>query len=151
SGIAEAAYICEMIQPGAPLGRLVVCPTPIGNLEDVTLRVLATLARADAIACEDTRRTGILLERHGIRAQLVSVHEHNERARARELGGRLAAGETIALVSDAGTPLISDPGFALVRAALEAGAQLEVLPGPSAVTTALVASALPAERWRFVG
>lgn len=133
------------------MGRLVVCPTPIGNLEDVTLRVLATLAEAELVACEDTRHTRVLLERHGIRARLVSVHEHNERARAEELVSRIAEGAVVALVSDAGTPLVSDPGFALVRACIAAGLALEVLPGPSAAVTALVASGLPGERWRFVG
>ena len=128
-----------------------MCPTPIGNLEDVTLRVLAALREADVVACEDTRHTQVLLDRHGIAAPLVSFHEHNERARAGELVARIATGEVVALVSDAGTPLISDPGFALVRACLEAGLPVEVLPGPSAVLTALVASGLPAERWRFVG
>jgi 16S rRNA (cytidine1402-2'-O)-methyltransferase len=132
-------------------GRLLVCPTPIGNLRDVTLRVIDALAAADAIACEDTRHTRVLLERHGIAAALVSLHEHNERARAGELVARMRAGETIALVSDAGTPLVSDPGFALLRDCLAADVAVEVLPGPSAVTTALVASGLPAERWSFVG
>ncbi len=135
----------------APVGRLVVCPTPIGNLEDVTLRVLSALGRADAVACEDTRRTRVLLDRHGISARLISFHEHNERARAAELVAAIAAGEVVALVSDAGTPLVSDPGFALVHACLAAGLPVEVLPGPSAVVTALVASGLPTERWRFVG
>ena len=132
-------------------GRLVVCPTPIGNLEDVTLRVLGALRDADVIACEDTRRTRILLDRHGIGAHLVSFHEHNEDARATELVGRMRAGETVALVADAGTPVIADPGFALVAGALREGVSVEVLPGPSAVITALVASGLPADRWRFVG
>ena len=132
-------------------GRLVVCPTPIGNLEDVTLRVLRTLGEADLIACEDTRRTRTLLDRHGIRARLVSFHEHNEDARAAELIGRMCAGEIVALVADAGTPVVADPGFALVAGALRAGIPVEVLPGPSAVITALVASGLPADRWRFVG
>jgi 16S rRNA (cytidine1402-2'-O)-methyltransferase len=140
-----------MSPPQAPAGRLVVCPTPIGNLQDVTLRVLEQLAAADAVACEDTRRTRVLLERHGIDAELVSYHEHNERARAQQLARRIAEGATVALVSDAGTPLLSDPGFELVRACLAAGAELEVLPGPSAALTALVASGLPAERWCFVG
>jgi 16S rRNA (cytidine1402-2'-O)-methyltransferase len=140
-----------MTHTEAPVGRLVVCPTPIGNLEDVTLRVLATLAEAELVACEDTRHTRVLLERHGIRARLVSVHEHNERARAEELVSRIAEGAVVALVSDAGTPLVSDPGFALVRACIAAGLALEVLPGPSAAVTALVASGLPGERWRFVG
>jgi 16S rRNA (cytidine1402-2'-O)-methyltransferase len=132
-------------------GRLLVCPTPIGNLQDVTLRVLDALGEADAVACEDTRHTRVLLERHGIAAALVSLHEHNERARAGELVARMRGGETIALVSDAGTPLVSDPGFALVRDCLAADVVVEVLPGPSAVTTALVASGLPAERWCFAG
>ena len=132
-------------------GRLLVCATPIGNLEDVTLRVLAALREVDIVACEDTRHTKILLDRHGIAAKLVSYHEHNERARANQLVERIRAGETVALVSDAGMPLISDPGFALVQAAVEAGLPVEVLPGPSAVLSALVASALPSERWRFVG
>ncbi len=134
-----------------PAGRLVVCPTPIGNLEDVTLRVLAALREADVVACEDTRHTRVLLDRHGISARLLSLHEHNERARAAELVARIRDGAVVALVSDAGTPLVSDPGFALVRECLAAGLALEVLPGPSAVLTALVASGLPAERWRFVG
>jgi 16S rRNA (cytidine1402-2'-O)-methyltransferase len=135
----------------APVGRLVVCPTPIGNLEDVTLRVLATLREADVVACEDTRHTLRLLERHGIATKAVSFHEHNERARASELVQRITDGAVVALVSDAGTPLISDPGFALVQACLAAHVPVEVLPGPSAVVTALVASGLPAEHWRFVG
>jgi 16S rRNA (cytidine1402-2'-O)-methyltransferase len=132
-------------------GRLVVCPTPIGNLEDVTLRVLSALREADVVACEDTRRTRVLLERYGVRAELVSYHEHNERARAAELASRMAAGAVVALVSDAGMPLVSDPGFLLVQACVAAGLSVEVLPGPSAVLAALVASALPAETWRFVG
>ncbi len=134
-----------------PVGRLVVCPTPIGNLEDVTLRVLSTLADADVVACEDTRHTKVLLDRHSIRARTVSVHEHNERARAEELAARIADGAVVALVSDAGMPLVSDPGFALVRACLQAGLPVEVLPGPSAALTALVASGLPGDSWRFVG
>ena len=133
-------------------GKLVVCPTPIGNLEDVTLRVLRALSEADVLACEDTRRTRILLDRHGIRAaRLVSLHEHNERARVPELVARVGAGETVALVSDAGMPVISDPGFLLVRECLAAGVAVEVLPGASAVPVALVASGLPASRWCFVG
>jgi 16S rRNA (cytidine1402-2'-O)-methyltransferase len=133
-------------------GRLVVCPTPIGNLRDITLRVLDALGAADTVACEDTRRTRVLLERHGIAGRrLVSFHEHNEAARAAELVERMRSGLGVALVSDAGMPLVSDPGFALVRAALEAGLEVEVLPGPSAPLTALVASGLPGERFRFVG
>jgi 16S rRNA (cytidine1402-2'-O)-methyltransferase len=132
-------------------GRLVICPTPIGNLEDITLRVLAALREADLIACEDTRRTRVLLERYGVNARLVSYHEHNERQRARELVERMLGGAVVALVSDAGTPLVSDPGFVLVQACVGAGLAVEVLPGPSAAIAALVASALPADRWRFVG
>jgi 16S rRNA (cytidine1402-2'-O)-methyltransferase len=132
-------------------GRLVVCPTPIGNLEDITLRVLSALRSADVVACEDTRRTRVLLDRYGVSASLVSYHEHNERERSAELVRRMAAGETVALVSDAGMPLVSDPGFVLVQACVAAGLEVEVLPGPSAALAALVASGLPAETWRFVG
>jgi len=132
-------------------GRLVVCPTPIGNLEDVTLRVLSALRDADVVACEDTRRTRVLLDRYGVSAKLVSYHEHNEEARAAELVERMRKGETVALVSDAGMPLVSDPGFVLVRACVAAGLAVEVLPGPSAALAALVASALPSDAWRFVG
>jgi 16S rRNA (cytidine1402-2'-O)-methyltransferase len=132
-------------------GRLLVCATPIGNLRDLTLRVLDALGEADAIACEDTRHTRVLLERYALTAPLVSLHEHNEGPRSVELLARIVAGETIALVSDAGMPLVSDPGFVLVRACLQEGVGVEVLPGPSAVTTALVASGLPAERWLFAG
>jgi len=132
-------------------GRLVVCPTPIGNLEDVTLRVLSALRDADVIACEDTRRTRVLLERYGVHAALVSYHEHNERERAAELVTRMSAGDIVALVSDAGMPLVSDPGFVLVQACVAAGHEVEVLPGPSAAIAALVASALPADAWRFAG
>ena len=132
-------------------GRLVVCPTPIGNLEDVTLRTLAALRDADVIACEDTRRTRVLLDRYGITGSLVSYHEHNERARARELVRRMRDGSVVALVSDAGMPLVSDPGFVLVQEAVAAGLAVVVLPGPSSVLAALVASGLPADHWRFAG
>jgi 16S rRNA (cytidine1402-2'-O)-methyltransferase len=132
-------------------GRLIVCATPIGNLEDVTLRVLAALREADIVACEDTRRTRVLLERYGVSARLVSYHEHNEHERSAELVVQMQEGAVVALVSDAGMPLVSDPGFVLVRACVAAGLAVEVLPGPSAAVAALVASALPADRWRFVG
>jgi 16S rRNA (cytidine1402-2'-O)-methyltransferase len=134
-------------------GRLLVCPTPIGNLEDVTLRVLSALRDADVVACEDTRHTRGLLERHGIPAggRLVSYHEHNERARAGELVARMADGAVVALVSDAGMPLVSDPGHALVAACVAADVGVEVLPGPSATLVALVASGLPSAAWRFAG
>src|SRR3982751_5019988 len=112
---------------------LAVCATPIGNLEDVTLRVLAELRAADVVLCEDTRHTRTLLARHDIDAKLVSYHEHNEASRTAELVPRLSAGERVALVSDAGMPGISDPGGRLVRAALAAGISVTVLPGPPAV------------------
>ncbi len=130
---------------------LAVCATPIGNLEDVTLRVLAQLAAADLVLCEDTRRTRTLLERHGITARLASYHEHNEARRTAEVLPRLQAGETVALVSDAGLPGVSDPGMRLVAAARDAGLPVTVLPGPSAVETALVASGFELERYRFLG
>jgi 16S rRNA (cytidine1402-2'-O)-methyltransferase len=130
---------------------LAVCATPIGNLEDVTLRVLAELAAADIVLCEDTRHTRGLLERHGIQARLLSYHEHNEAKRTAELLPRLEAGERIALVSDAGLPGVSDPGARLVGAALDAGIDVTVLPGASAVETALVASGLVSEQYRFLG
>ena len=131
---------------------LVVCATPIGNLEDVTLRVLRVLAEADVVLCEDTRRTRILLDRHGIAARrLLSLHEHNEATRLRTLLPRLVAGETLALVSDAGLPGVSDPGTALVTATLAAGVPVTVLPGASAVETALVASGLLRREYRFLG
>jgi 16S rRNA (cytidine1402-2'-O)-methyltransferase len=130
---------------------LAVCATPIGNLEDVTLRVLRELQEADVVLAEDTRHTRKLLERHGVRARLLSYHEHNEAKRTAELLPRLDAGERVALVSDAGLPGISDPGARLVAAALEAGVSVTVLPGPSAVETALVASGLVGERYQFVG
>jgi 16S rRNA (cytidine1402-2'-O)-methyltransferase len=132
-------------------GRLVVCPTPIGNLEDVTLRVLSALREADVVACEDTRRTRVLLDRYGVKARLVSYHEHNERARSAELVEPMRSGAVVALVSDAGMPLVSDPGYLLVRACVAAGLPVEVLPGPSAAITALVASGLPADEWHFHG
>ncbi len=130
---------------------LAVCATPIGNLEDVTLRVLRELGEADLVLCEDTRRTRILLERHGIEARLLSYHEHNEAERTAEVLPRLQAGERVALASDAGLPGVSDPGARLISAALVAGVEVTVLPGPSAVETALVASGLVTEQYRFVG
>jgi 16S rRNA (cytidine1402-2'-O)-methyltransferase len=113
--------------------------------------VLAVLREATVVACEDTRHTKVLLDRYAIAVPMVSFHEHNERARTPELLARIGEGAVVALVCDAGTPLLSDPGFALVRACLKEGLAVEVLPGPSAVLTALVASGLPAERWLFVG
>jgi 16S rRNA (cytidine1402-2'-O)-methyltransferase len=130
---------------------LAVCATPIGNLEDVTLRVLRELAEADLVLCEDTRRTKILLERHGIEAKLLSYHEHNEAERTAQVLPRLTGGERVALTSDAGLPGLSDPGARLIAAALEAGVPVTVLPGASAVETALVASGLLGEQYRFLG
>ena len=130
---------------------LAVCATPIGNLEDVTLRVLRELAEADVVLCEDTRHSKGLLDRHGIEAKLLSYHQHNEAARTAELLPRLEAGERIALVSDAGLPGVNDPGARLIRAALDAGLPVTVLPGPSAVETALVASGLAGDRFQFLG
>jgi 16S rRNA (cytidine1402-2'-O)-methyltransferase len=133
---------------------LAVCATPIGNLDDVTLRVLAELRAAELVLCEDTRRTRILLARHGIEgASLRSYHEHNEARRVAETLPRLEAGDRVALVSDAGMPAVSDPGARLVDAAIAAGVPVTVLPGPSAVTTALVASGLGGETaaYRFLG
>jgi 16S rRNA (cytidine1402-2'-O)-methyltransferase len=132
-------------------GRLVVCPTPIGNLEDITLRVLSALREADLVACEDTRRTRVLLDRYGVKGRLVSYHEHNEKARAAELVEKMREGAVVALVSDAGMPLVSDPGYLLVRGSVAAGLPVEVLPGPSAAITALVASGLAADEWHFHG
>src|SRR6184192_3500432 len=130
---------------------LAVCATPIGNLDDVTLRVLDELRSADVVLCEDTRHTRVLLDRHGIRARLLSYHEHNEGKRTAELLPRLLAGERMALVTDAGLPAISDPGARLVDAALDAGVPVTVLPGPSAVDAALVVSGIASERFQFLG
>ena len=133
-------------------GRLVVCPTPIGNLEDVTLRVLSALREADVVACEDTRRTRIAARPlRGQREARLATTSTTRSARAAELVERMREGQTVALVSDAGMPLVSDPGYVLVRACVAAGLQVEVLPGPSAALAALVASALPPDRWRFAG
>ena len=125
--------------------------TPIGNLEDITLRALRILREADVIAAEDTRHTGKLLARYDIRNPLISLHEHNETARIQNILNRLAAGESVALVSDAGAPTISDPGYQLVQAAIEAGFQPEPIPGPSAFVAALTASGLPTDRFTFLG
>jgi 16S rRNA (cytidine1402-2'-O)-methyltransferase len=132
-------------------GRLVVCPTPIGNLEDVTLRVLSALREADVIACEDTRTTKVLLDRYGVSAERVRYDAHTERRAAPRLVERMRRGTVVALVSDAGMPLVSDPGLVLVQACMAAGLEVEVLPGPSAALAALVASGIEASTWRFVG
>ncbi len=130
---------------------LAVCATPIGNLDDITLRVLHELGEAELVLCEDTRRTRILLERHGVAVRVESYHQHNEAARTPVVLTRLRAGAHVALVSDAGLPGVNDPGARLISAALEAGVAVTVLPGPSAVETALVASGLVGDRYQFVG
>jgi 16S rRNA (cytidine1402-2'-O)-methyltransferase len=130
---------------------LSVCATPIGNRDDVTVRVLRELEAADVVLCEDTRRTRLLLQKHEIAARLVSYHRHNEARRTGDVLRRLSAGERVALVSDAGLPGINDPGARLIVAALDAGLPVTVLPGPSAVETALVASGLVSERYQFLG
>jgi 16S rRNA (cytidine1402-2'-O)-methyltransferase len=132
-------------------GKLVVVATPIGNLDDLSPRARAAFADADLIACEDTRHTGRLLAHIGIKKPLVSLHEHNERQRLPRLLAELAAGKTIAVASDAGTPLLSDPGFVLVREAAAAGVTIEPIPGPSALLAALVASGLPPYPFTFAG
>ena len=132
-------------------GRLRVVATPIGNLGDVSARTREALESADGIVAEDTRHTLALLRALGISRPLTSLHTHNETQRVPQLLARLAAGETLALVSDAGTPLLSDPGYELVRAAADAGVVIEAIPGPSAITTALACAALPVSRFCFEG
>jgi 16S rRNA (cytidine1402-2'-O)-methyltransferase len=132
-------------------GVLYVVATPIGNRGDISARAREILATVDVVAAEDTRHSALLLRELGLERPLVSLHEHNERARAAELVGRLRAGENIALISDAGTPLISDPGYALLQAALEAGITVSPVPGPSAAIAALSASGLPSDRFCFEG
>ncbi len=132
-------------------GRLLVCATPIGNLGDVTLRVLDALRTADVVAAEDTRRTRKLMSHYDISTPLVSYHARNEKVRSPQLIERLAGGETVALVSDAGTPGIADPGHRLIVDCIERGIEVEVLPGANAALTALVASGLPTHVFTFVG
>lgn len=135
----------------AQAGVLYLVATPIGNMGDISARAREILAAAGVVAAEDTRHSGRLLRELGLRKPLVSFHEHNEKARALELVARLKAGESVAVVSDAGTPLVSDPGFPLVRAAVEAGITVVPVPGPCAALAALAASGLPAERFCFEG
>lgn len=132
-------------------GTLYLVAVPIGNPDDLTLRARDTLRAVNVVAAEDTRHFATLARHHGIASKAVSYHDHNEESRARELVQRLQSGEDVALVSDAGTPLVSDPGFRLVRAALDAGIHVTSLPGASAVTTALAASGLPPHPFRFLG
>jgi len=132
-------------------GTLFIVATPIGNLEDITQRALRVLREADLIACEDTRHTRKLLSHFDISTATISYHEHNENARAEELCALLSAGKSIALVSDAGTPLINDPGFRIVNAAIEHGISVVPIPGPVALTTALSASGLATDQFLFAG
>jgi len=132
-------------------GTLFVVATPIGNLEDITARALRVLGEVALIAAEDTRRTARLLARYAIRTPTTSLHEHNETTKSRTLIARLERGESIALVSDAGTPTVSDPGQRLIRAAIEAGVRVEAIPGPSAALTALAASGIQADTFTFLG
>jgi 16S rRNA (cytidine1402-2'-O)-methyltransferase len=138
-------------QPEAGAGCLYLVATPIGNLEDITLRAVRTLQEADLIACEDTRQTQKLLQHYGIRKEMVSYHEHNELTKSPELVIALEQGAKIALVSDAGTPGISDPGYRLVLLCLRHRIPVVPIPGPSALVAALVASGLPADEFLFVG
>ncbi len=132
-------------------GLLYVVATPIGNLEDITYRAVRILGEADLIACEDTRQTRKLLDHYNIHKPTISYHDHNEAERTEDLTARLLAGETIALVSDAGMPLVSDPGYRLVHAAIEAGISVQPIPGASASLTALAASGLPTDAFHFGG
>src|SRR5690606_4916135 len=134
---AQAGTLASLHSP-----VLYLVPTPVGNLEDLTFRALRVLKEADLVACEDTRTTGVLFQHYGIATPRTSFHAHNEHAKARHLVERMQAGATVALVSDAGTPGISDPGFLLVREALAAGVEVVALPGATAFVPALVASGL---------
>lgn len=133
------------------MGTLFVVPTPVGNLEDITLRALRILKEVDVVLAEDTRTSGLLLKHFEIKNQLVPHHKFNEHQTSEAFAARMAAGETMALISDAGTPAISDPGFMLVRACVKRGVRVECLPGPTAFVPALVSSGLPCERFVFEG
>ena len=133
------------------MGTLYLVPTPVGNLEDFTLRALRILKEADVVLAEDTRTSGILLKHYDIKTRLCSHHKFNEHQTAEAFAARMAAGEVMALISDAGTPAISDPGFMLVRACVERGVEVQCLPGATAFVPALVASGLPCERFTFEG
>ena len=144
--IAGTAFPAPPLAPG-----LYVVATPIGNLRDITIRALETLAAASVILCEDTRMSARLLDHYGIRGRRIALHEHNERAKADDIVRRVAAGEAIALISDAGTPLLSDPGFPLIRALAEAGQPVFPIPGASALLSALVVAGLPTDAFAFHG
>ena len=144
--IAGSAFTAPPLAPG-----LYVVATPIGNLRDITIRALETLAAAELILCEDTRMSARLLDHYGIKGRRVALHEHNERARADDIVARVAAGQAIALISDAGTPLLSDPGFPLIRAMAEANQPVFPIPGASALLSALVIAGLPTDAFAFHG
>jgi 16S rRNA (cytidine1402-2'-O)-methyltransferase len=144
--IAGTAFVAPPLAPG-----LYVVATPIGNLRDITLRALETLAAASVILCEDTRQSARLLDHYGIRGRRIALHEHNERAKADDIVRRIAGGDAIALISDAGTPLLSDPGFPLIRALAEAGQPVFPIPGASALLSALVIAGLPTDAFVFHG
>jgi 16S rRNA (cytidine1402-2'-O)-methyltransferase len=133
------------------MGKLILVPTPIGNLGDITLRAIEILKKADMILAEDTRKTGILLKHYGISNKIMSYHQHNEHRKVESISGMLKAGETIVLVTDAGTPGISDPGYLLVRQCIQNNIEVETLPGASAFIPALVNSGLPCDRFCFEG
>jgi len=144
--IAGTSFNAPPLAPG-----LYVVATPIGNLRDITIRALETLAAASTVLCEDTRMSARLLDHYGIKGRRMALHEHNERAKAEEIVNRIAAGEAIALISDAGTPLLSDPGFPLIRALAEAGQPVFPIPGASALLSALVVAGLPTDAFAFHG
>ena len=144
--IAGSAFTAPPLAPG-----LYVVATPIGNLRDITIRALETLAAAEAIICEDTRMSARLLDHYGIKGRRVALHEHNERAKADDIVNRIANGQALALISDAGTPLLSDPGFPLIRALAEANLPVFAIPGPSALLSALVVAGLPTDAFAFHG
>jgi 16S rRNA (cytidine1402-2'-O)-methyltransferase len=151
SQIASLPVVGEAAQQSYPTATLYVVATPIGNVTDITLRALHLLALADVVACEDTRKTGALLQRFGLSKPMLAAHQHNEREVADKLVGRLLAGERVALVSDAGTPAVSDPGARIVDAVRAAGLRVVPLPGPSAAIAALSASGLVNDRFHFIG
>ncbi|MCS0591685.1 16S rRNA (cytidine(1402)-2'-O)-methyltransferase [Massilia norwichensis] len=151
SQIASLPVLGEAAQQSYPTATLYVVATPIGNVTDITLRALHVLLIADVVACEDTRKTGVLLTRFGLNKQMVAAHQHNEREVAEKLIQRLRAGERVALVSDAGTPAVSDPGARIVDAVRDAGLHVVPVPGASAAITALSASGLVNDRFHFVG
>jgi 16S rRNA (cytidine1402-2'-O)-methyltransferase len=144
--IAGTTFVAPPLAPG-----LYVVATPIGNLRDITIRALETLAAASVVLCEDTRMSARLLDHYGIRGRRVALHEHNERAKADDIVARVAAGQAIALISDAGTPLLSDPGFPLIRALAEANLPIFPIPGASALLSALVVAGLPTDAFAFHG